>query len=518
MENNDVQTEVVSDVQTEVITTETVTDENPVPSNDDIMHMDIDCRKAVWWKNQVKVGEVMEAVEELHSDDFSKAVNYVRGVRGVFKVDADDYTRYLNTTVTIRGVQVPLIPRIKRERRHNVYSFEKPAREEGVYVTIYDAYERPFRHIMDDDINEYFANLKDIEILIPTQPQRKKPHNILTNNRYVVLKSTRDNPTSIDIGSFIQIKGIKFNLMYDGMQRYCYMCRGKHGKECPTLMRWKHLKSLRDGKTGKRKIYSDSCLRSANQLALTTDVVCMPGGGLGQLCNVIALDDEKNEEVIIHGGQNEIAGSESIKNFVYTVEKSAQKIEEIANDRSVTVVLPSKPLNGPTEMGKAQFLEEKILAIKNIKTIKLKDIDFDETSHPSQDGTKEMLRQINEHCKNEVIIDEAKEETTTTKKYCQVFPVYKVGCRGCNYLDFTPSLCQTCMDSDVDFEAAVNYLCEMIDKFRDTHFPQLGNGEFNGFDDDIEMKESMKHARENESHGEQNDDGVNAKKPRNVVS
>ena len=292
----------------------------------------------------------------------------------------------------------------------------------------------------------------------------------------------------------------------------------KAWKECQTLTRWKHLKNLRDGKTEKRKIFSDSCLRSTNQLALTTDVVCMPGGGLGQICNVIKLDDEKHEDVIIHGGQNEIARCESIDEFVYTVQKSAEKIEDIAKERNVTVLLPSRPPNGPTEMGKAQYLEEKITAIKNIKTIKLNDIDFDETSHPSEEGTKEILKQLDEHFNNEIIMDEAKEETTTTKKYCQVFPVYKVGCRGCQYLEFTASLCETCMKNSVNLEETTK-LCELIESIRDTHFPQLGNENFLSFDEnDVEMTEqTMKHGRDNESNDEGNDDGkINAKKPRNV--
>ena len=39
-------------------------------------------------------------------------------------------------------------------------------------------------------------------------------------------------------------------------------------------------KLLRRGNTGKRKIYSDSTLRNANQLAFITDIACMPGEAL----------------------------------------------------------------------------------------------------------------------------------------------------------------------------------------------------------------------------------------------
>ena len=94
---------------------------------------------------------------------------------------------------------------------------------------------------------------------------------------------------------------------------------------------FEYLKSLRKGKTGTRKIYSDSSLRNTNELALTTDVACMPGGGMGQLCNVIGLDD-KHDEVIIHAGTNEIFNTRTPEEFTYTVEKTKEKLKTLAQD------------------------------------------------------------------------------------------------------------------------------------------------------------------------------------------
>ena len=109
------------------------------PQQENIVYIEIDCRKAIWWNSQVKIGEVMEAVEKEHSEDYTKSVNYLRGQLGVFKIQSDDYKRYIDKSITIRGITIPLIPIKRRERRHNIFY---PKREKWLYVTIYDAYDQ----------------------------------------------------------------------------------------------------------------------------------------------------------------------------------------------------------------------------------------------------------------------------------------------------------------------------------------------------------------------------------------
>ena len=130
-----------------------------------------------------------------------------------------------------------------------------------------------------------------------------------------------ENNAKIDLGTSVEVNGVRFNIMYDGMQRYCFLCLKKHGTECPAKVRFEFLRNLRKGKTGKTKIYSDSSLRHANQLALTTNIACMSGGGIGELCNVIK-HDEKHENIILHAGNNEITRTESLPEFAYTIEKA----------------------------------------------------------------------------------------------------------------------------------------------------------------------------------------------------
>ena len=197
-------------------------------------HMEIDTRKAEWWRNTVKIGEVIHAVEKEHRDDITKSVNFLKGQFGVYKLDADDFTRYIDKTVVIRGIEIPFTPRKYKERRHNLFA---PEKREGTLVTIYDAYERVFRHFPNEDFDEYFDGIEGIEVIKMTQPQRSKGTNVLNNNRFVVLKKVGENNNKMDIGTSIQIRGITFNLRYNGMEKYCYLSKGKYGSECPTQVR-----------------------------------------------------------------------------------------------------------------------------------------------------------------------------------------------------------------------------------------------------------------------------------------
>ena len=107
----------------------------------------------------------------------------------------------------------------------------------------------------------------------------------------------------------------------------------------------------------KRKIYADSTLRHTNQLALSTDVACMSGGGIAQLCNLIPYDS-KHSDVVIQAGSNEIRNTDSLNEFVYTVQKTEEKLRKLATEtEKVTLVLPAAPTVGPEEGAKAEFLK-----------------------------------------------------------------------------------------------------------------------------------------------------------------
>ena len=325
---------------------------------------------------------------------------------------------------------------------------------------------------------------------------------ILNNNRYCVIRHTgEDEGAKIDIGSEIQVAGVTFKIAYRGMEKFCYTCGRKHGIECPSRARFEILKKIRKPYISKRKIYSDSSMRMANQYALRTDIACMSGGGIGQICNAIPYD-QKHDEVIILAGNNEVTNTKSLPEFVYSVTKAATKLQKLAEQSKVLLVLPCVPTVGPEEAGKAMFLEEKMKEVGVIETIKLQNIEY-EGSHPTQKGTQQIVSQIQEAVKDKIILDEAEEgEETTPRIYNLIKPIYKVGCRGCDSMAFTAHLCGPCFEEAKKVDCTA--LEEKINKLTEEMFPQYQ------VDNEINMRDVGKRGNEDIQDG----DGSNAKNPR----
>jgi len=212
-----------------------------------IIHMEIDTRRYDWClpKNRVKISEVINAVEKNHRDDNTKSITPLKGHVGVFKIEAEDYSRYINKTVVIRGIEIDVTPRTCRERGSSISRY--PDIEEGTFITILGAFQNIFRHIPNDEFDMYFKNIEGLEVINPTHTQKLEDTGVLNNNRFLVVKREGD----IDIGSSMQIRGVKFNLVYEGMQRFCFRCMKKHGWKCPAVEKLEYLKKLRKRKTKK---------------------------------------------------------------------------------------------------------------------------------------------------------------------------------------------------------------------------------------------------------------------------
>ena len=181
-----------------------------------ISHMEIDTRRYEWWNNPVKLIEVIKAIEVEFREDYTKSVTAMKGnLYGLFKLDSDDYEQYKDKSVIIRGIELKFTPRILRERgSHSIYSENK---RDGTVITIFDAYERKYRHLSHDLFNAYFDGMDGVEVLRQTQPQKTEGTNVLNNNRFLVVKHDADDNTKVDLGSSIEIQGIRFNIIYEGM-------------------------------------------------------------------------------------------------------------------------------------------------------------------------------------------------------------------------------------------------------------------------------------------------------------
>ena len=463
----------------------TSTEMNAMPNSDEndngdneneILYMLLDCRNHPELNFEpVKEWEVCDALHLNHAEDPHKAVKTYFGNRqGTFGIQTVDYTRYVGTSLVIRGHDIQLVPIRKRPRgqrqqgqqyQPNLKTRRQRQDPDSLKIRIFDAWELRYRQMDYAIFDKYFQDI-GAEIIRSTQPERcKDDPDIFNTNRYIVVKKTKEDGSKIDFGNRITVDGISFKLSYYGIQRYCGLCQRSHGWDCPIKTRNDFLRKLREGKTEQTKIYSDSTLRHANQLALSTDVACMSGGGIAQMCNAIPYD-KPHREVIINGGTNEL-NEDSLKEFVYTVDKTAGKVAALAQNMPVTVILPAIASDIPEMSVKATYLAQSLQTVANV--VQLTAVDMEDSSHPSKDGTLEVVKQIN--TAKEIILSDCENDVVLAAKYRGVQTIFKVGCRGCDSLNFTQSLCPQCQEAAQEVD--VTNLEEEIRVLREQMFPEV---------------------------------------------
>ena len=450
------------------------TSDDTATENDggEILYMQIDTRIPEWNFQQVTDMEVVEALEVSFAEDPTKSVEdlgrHKKSLQGIFRIDSADYSIYTGATLKIRDRDIPFTPwRRTPNQRGPSYG-----RREGTLITIYGAFRLEHRSIENDSFDQAFEAL-NVEVIKPTLPQLRKGTSTLNNNRYLVVEKL-DGKEDLKkrIGSRITVDGTTFNMVYDGVQRHCWTCMRTHGNHCPVKARNDFLRQKRQEQNNgiNRKIYSTSTLRHANQLALTTDVFCMSGGGIGHVLNAIQYD-KKPDEIIIAAGTNELVrAADDLREFVYTVEKSIEKLRAVTQQISTSLVLPSVPLVTPHLKAKFQFLEEKVGTIENLKVIKPKDVEYSGI-HPTEKGTKSILMAINESFDGEIVVDGAEDDDLTRRRYQQVQALYRVGCRACDTPELSTSLCGACRTAAENVDATI--LQEMIDKETEAQFPAM---------------------------------------------
>ena len=471
--------------------------------------LEIDTRLPEWVYNPVTDLEVARALDIDFSDDPTKSVEdigrYNKSLKGIFRIDSNDYARYNGQVLTIRERELQFIPKHRQPKKQSPSygrrgprdsdNSQRPNRKEGTFITIYRAYRLEHRGLYNELFDDYFREM-GIEVIKTTLPQFKKGTRVLNNNRYLVVQKLDDHKELRDkLGSFITIDGKRFYIVYTGLEKYCYECSRKHGYHCPTRARNEFLEKLRKDKTSKRKIYSDSIARHANVPALTTDVACMSGGGIGQIINAISYDT-KHEEVIVMGGTNEVVNTTNPAEFVFTIDKSLEKLKALSEQVVMTFVMPCVPLVTPEMKAKATYLEEGVRKIETVKVITLDEIDHDDDDiHPTEDGTRAILKQLHSKFGDEIIVDGAEEGDITTRKYSKVQSLYKVGCRTCNDHSYTPYMCGECKQGTAD-EANVERLMQLYNKAEEEMFPDVGSSEKRPLsdDDDDQQRKSAREA------------------------
>ena len=432
-----------------------------------ILHMMLDCRNFPALNfPPVATYEVYDALNIEHGDDPLKVVKAGWGrTLGTFEIQSDDISSYINTVLTIRGNRIPLTP-VRKTTVQNARQSTKDFDPNSIKIRIFDAFNGPYREMDNSCFNEFFSQL-GVEIVIPTQIEREKNRRDFNSNRYIVVKKVDADGKQIDFGERITVDDKTFKISYYGQLKFCGACKMKHGWDCPTKARNNFLRTLRQGKTDEVKIYSDSNLRLTNQLALSSDVACMSGGGIGQLINVIPYDTP-HKKVIISGGTNDLK-VDSLKEYVYSVKNIESKLKTLASVTPVTIALPPLQTNVPDLLVRGKFLKERVSQIENVDVVQLANIEVDETHHPTEKGTTDMLKQIDASAN--IIMDDCEPDLISKQRYRGVQKLFKTGCRGCDDLSYTHVLCAKCKEDAVLTDTTV--LEDKIKELMDEMYPAM---------------------------------------------
>ena len=413
---------------------------------------------------EVKYVEIVNQVRAVFPTDYQLTVTSRRIYGGeiIYRIELSVAVPVRIYTLKFKAQAQHFEITLLREEQIPFLNSRNIDRKDTLLITFQGANLPHSRYILSSHYDKLMKDM-NLEVTKPTENQVIKDTNVLNGNKYCVIRKP-DNvnliPNDIPItegpnGHFT------IRVTYFGQQRYCRRCDSMHAGKCPELEEFYRAKEEREAMQIKTKIASDSTLRHAQALGLSANVMCMSGGSLGQLANAIQDDPEtqKLEKIIINAGTNDIKNKNySNSEFAHAIDAGLQKIKEIADknpDKKFAIVQPvydkenadentstrTSFLTYQMDQFTKQYNEERS---DTFQIIKPENVEIDETSHPTINGTLALLHSIQLQC-DEIIWNE--KYITTEKIYAGVQTIYKYGCKGCfvfgQYPD-TNGFCTTC--------------------------------------------------------------------------
>ena len=340
-------------------------------------------------------------------------------------------------------------------------------RRKGTLVTFVEAGIGPNKSIGNEDFDEAMAQYG--EVVKPTMLQFHKNSRMLNGNRYCVV-DTGDKvvPGTVVVCHAATHRKVPIHTRYRGQTWWCRRCRVEHVGACEALKAFYAARDLRAAQQINMKVVADSTLRRAEQVGLCADVLCMSGGGIGHLANAIRDDPVMRErgEVCVVTALNDVrAPYQDDNEFVFAVEKGLQKLsaEMASHDEKHLVVQSLRPQAlDPVQELRAEFLTRALGALRSesvtVAPLLLPAEEVDKSGHPTEAGTAVLLGQINDQCRDEVIV--APDFITSSRLYAGVQSVFLYGCRTCDQLGefLTPlGVCPGCEAQVLGFDGAAKW-------------------------------------------------------------
>ena len=416
--------------------------------------------------------EVAHVAMEYFKDPLLNCIPLREGSEKVYKFEltkeVPKYGQSLTFEVEGKRYNVDLKPYERRFRRTNNNSNNYNShddRENNLLLTFVGAGSRDYDHISHDQFDKTIQNDLGFILEKPTEKQKIRYTTIYNGNRYCVIRKP-ENLASIP--NFIPMldpntKAIHhIPIQYNGKLYNCGRCGEQHGRRCPLLEGFYAAKEERErmekDQKIRTKIISDSTLRNADQLGLRADVMTMSGGGLGQIIQAAVDDPDAKDKthIVLIGGTNDIKNNafDDELEFVQNIKETITKVLEFANsepDKTITLVKSQPNDNEEVYFSKEEKIQKKtrerylhkkldaevinmpnmVVPITNVNIIGVQ-YDTDETGHPTIDGTKEIIKQINDQLKLQEELIWNMDYVTSERLYRGVQSIFRYGCNNCS--------------------------------------------------------------------------------------
>ena len=383
---------------------------------------------------------------------------------------------------------------IRRKKRENRSG---GSNDDGLLLTFYQAGRKFLNGVPNSTFDHELQKTLGLELYLPTQKQRIKDTPLFNGNRFAVVKRPENLakiPDSMPVTDPVTNKVFHIRISYFGQLFYCARCMKKHGRKCPELTEFYEAKDKRDAMARNNqittKIMSDSTLRHADALGMTADVLCMSGGGVGQVVQA-AFDDPDvgTKDIIVVAGANDVKNNkyETEKEYAESLNQTMAKVSVLAEndpDRDILIVTcdPIPPISTTDEASEEQghdadpqveykrvirreymhrFINDYVVLakqrsrpIENLYSMKVK-YETDDTGHPTINGTKQILHQINNLDKIDQKLIWNPNFVTNERMYRGVQSVFRYGCSCCykwgeditNENCHNPQVCDACTES-----------------------------------------------------------------------
>ena len=329
----------------------------------------------------------------------------------------------------------------------------RQGRREGTLITMLRCTTGPLstikNEIFDTAIQAYGAICK------PTVYQRHRGTDFFNGNRFCVLEPSTKIPDVLKLEDPESGRTFSISLRYKGKEWYCDRCHAKHTGPCADKQAFYAQKDARKEVQITTTLLSDSTLRRATEVGLQADVICMPGGCLGEVANVIraAPAIHKQEDLVVVAGTNDVMADTTHKEFLFNVDKSCAKLLQLSTQVTPKVVVVPPNLD-EEDITPVQGLRQKYLRLKLLQNAgdtlgvyTVPRVDMEDPLHPSKEGTNDWLVHLQTYYFSDKPLIMNENYITGDRIYLENKPVYIYGCTTCNQVrDVSDGYCNACRE------------------------------------------------------------------------